>query len=93
MSYSLQETPVMAAGDKKCWEFNNCGEQRKQCAAYPCSGQHCAALAGTAGRCRAGTFDEKKEKCQECAFFYSQHFEDPQRYADRYGWQVAEDLF
>lgn len=83
----------MASDGKNCWEFNNCGPVKEQCAAYPNSGRSCAFMAGTAGNCAAGTFDQKMQKCTSCSFFNSEHFENPQVFVDRFGWEISENLF
>jgi|GEM_PF-1312929 len=79
--------------NKNCWEFNNCGESKKLCAAYPNSGRSCAFIAGTAGNCQAVSFDEKHQKCVACAFYNSEHFDNPDAFAKKYGWRIPENLF
>lgn len=83
----------MASDGKNCWEFINCGAVKEQCAAYPDAGRSCAYMAGTVGVCAAGTFDQKKQKCSACSFFNSEHFENTDLFANRYGWQIEDDLF
>ena len=81
------------SANKNCWEFNNCGESRKQCAAYPNSGRSCAFLSGTVGNCHAASFDEKHQKCVACAFYNSVHFDNPEAFSQKYGWRITENLF
>ena len=79
--------------NKNCWEFNNCGPQKEECAAYPDSGRSCAFMAGTVGNCYADSFDAKQRMCMSCAFYNSEYFENPEPFVHKYGWRIADDLF
>ncbi len=50
-------------------------------------------MAGTVGDCFAVSIDEKQQKCQACPFYNSEHFDNPQAFAQKYGWRISDDLF
>ncbi|MFC1513220.1 hypothetical protein ACFL5J_02105 [Thermodesulfobacteriota bacterium] len=50
-------------------------------------------MAGTAGNCRADSFEEKQQKCLSCAFYHSEHFDSPEAFAREYGWIISDNLF
>ncbi|MFZ5774924.1 MAG: two-CW domain-containing protein [Thermodesulfobacteriota bacterium] len=60
-----------------CWDFNNCGEKKKHCPAFPGSGKNCALVAGTIGSGQPlFIFTQKSERCLRCSFFQSEHYSE-----------------